>query len=259
MSYKVYSGTGTLYLAPVNSSGVKTGNWRQVGDAYPLSVQVSTKKTEVKSRMVERAGQIIASKVEIDTIKGSLTLREWNAANLAWALSGTATETTTAGASVTDEAITMPKPGEYAQLGGSTPRRNVSAVTVTSSPAGTTYVSGTDYTVDAVTGMITSVAGGALAAGSVATLVDYTYAAKSDYRITIGDQVQIRCAFLAHLYDEYRGEHYTLELDSVVMSASQEINLISEEGSEGEQLQFELTLETLSGQTSPGRIDGVPM
>jgi hypothetical protein len=259
MSYKAYSGTGTLYLAPVNSSGVKTGNFRQVGDAYPLSVQVSTKKTEVKSRMVERAGQIIASKIEIDTIKGSLTLREWNAANLAWALSGTATALTAAQATVSDEAITMPVPGEYKQLGGSTPARNVSAVMVTSSPSGTTYVAGTDYVVDAVTGLITSVAGGALAAGTVATLVDYTKAAQTDYRVTIGDQVQIRCALLAHLYDEYRGEHYTMELDSVVMSASQEINFVSEEGSEGEQIQFELTLETLSGASSPGRVDGVPM
>jgi hypothetical protein len=259
MSYKVYSGTGTLFLAPVNSSGVKTAGFRQVGDAYPLSIQVATKKTEVKSRMVERAGQVIASKVEIDTIKGSLTLREWNAANMAWALSGTASLLSAAGATITDEAVTMPVPGEYAQLGGTTPRRNISAVTVTSSPSGTTYSATTDYTFDAVTGLITSRAGGLLAAGTVATLVDYTYAAQSDYRVTIGDQVQIRCAFLCHLYDEYRAEHYTLELDSVVMSASQEINFISEEGSEGEQIQFDLTLETLSGASSPGRIDGVPI
>ena len=260
MSYKAYSGTGTLYIAPVNSSGVKTGNYRQVGDAYPLSVQVATKKTEVKSRMVERAGQVIASKVEIDSIKGSLTLREWNAANLAWALSGTATEQTKAGATVTDEAITIGKPGEWKQLGGATQRRNVSAVAVNNAatPA-TTYSALTDYEVDAVTGLITARAGGLLAAGTVACVVDYTYATLSDYRITIGDQVQIRCAILGHLYDEYRGEHYTIELDSVVMSASQEINFISDAGSEGEPLQFELTLETLSGASSPGRIDGVPM
>ena len=259
MSYKAYSGTGTLYLAPVNSSGVKTGPFRQVGDAYPLSVQVATKKTEVKSRMVERAGQVIASKVEIDTIKGSLTLREWNAANLAWALSGTATALIAAEASVVAEEAIAPKPGEYIQLGGDTPHRNISAVTVASDPAGTTYVAGTDYTVDTTLGLLTTVAGGALAAGTVDILVTYTAAAQTNYRVTIGDQVQIRCAILAHLYDEFRGEHYTMELDSVVMSASQEINFVSEEGSEGEQIQFELTPETLSGATSCGRIDGVPM
>lgn len=259
MSYKVYSGTGTLFIAPVNASGVKTGGFRQVGDAYPLSVQVSTKKTEVKSRMVERAGQIIASKIDIDTIKGSLTLREWNAANLAWALSGTATLLNAAEATLTAVSYTMPKPGEYIQLGGDTPHRNVTVTAMTSDPAGTSYVAGTDYAVDAVTGLITSVAGSALATGLVKVLITYKAAATTDYRVTIGDQVQIRCAIIAHLFDEYRGEHYTMELDSVVMSASQEINFVSEEGSEGEQIQFELTLETISGKSSPGRIDGVPM
>jgi hypothetical protein len=260
MSYKVYSGTGTLWLAPVNSSGVKTGNFVQVGDAYPMSLQVSTKKTEVKSRMVERAGQVIASKVEIDTIKGTLTLREWNANNLAWALSGTATALSGAGSSPTDETVTIPAPGKWVQLGGATPRRNISAVTVNNkaTPA-TEYSATTDYQYDAVTGLITSRTGGLLAGGTVECVVDYTYAALSDYRVTIGDQVQIRCAFLCKLYDEYRAEYYTLELDSVVMSASSEINFISEEGSEGEPLQFELTPETLSGATSPGRIDGIPI
>jgi hypothetical protein len=257
MSYKVYSGTGTVYMAPVNSSGVKTGNFIQVGDAFPLSVQVATKQTEVKSRMVERAGQIIASKTEIDKINGKLTLREWNAQNLAWAVSGLAVSQVAAGASVTDEEFTFPIPGEYKAL--TTGRRGLSAVVVTSSPAGTTYALNTDYLFDAQLGLFTSVAGGALAAGTVATLIDYTYAAKTGYQVSVGSSVQIRCAILAHLYDEYRGEHYQLEIDSAVLAASQEINFISEEGSEGEQLQFDMTLETLSGQSSPGRINGVPM
>jgi hypothetical protein len=259
MSYKAYSGTGTVYLAPVNSSGVKTGNLIQVGDAYPLSCQVATKQNEVKSRMVERAGQVIASKVEIDKVSGKLTLREWNAKNLAWALSGDAAALTAAGASVTDEAETAPKAGEWIQMGGATPRRNVSAVTISPSPTGTAYVKDVDYEIDAVLGLWTTKAGGAIAAGGAAVLVDYTYAAQTNYRVSIGTKVQIRCAILAHLYDEYRGESYTLELDSVVMSSSKEINFISEAGSEGEMLEFDLTPETLSGASSPGRIDGVPM
>jgi len=255
MSYKAYSGTGTVYLASVDSSGVKTSGWKQVGDAYPLTVKVATKKTEVKSRMVERAGQVIASKVEIDTIEGGMTLREWNAANLAWAVSGTATALTAAGGTITDEAHTAAIGGEAFALA----HRDVSAVVVTGTGGTPTYALNTDYTIDATLGLIVSVPGGALAAGTVPVLVDYAYAAQSDYQVTIGDQVQIRCAVLAHLYDEFRDEHYTLELDSVIMSASQEINFISEAGSEGEQLQFELTLETLSGQSSPGRVNGVPM
>lgn len=254
MSYKVYSGTGTVYLAPVDSSGVKTGNFIQVGDAYPLAVQVATKQTEVKSRMVERAGQVIASKTEIDKINGKLTLREWNAKNLAWALSGSAVSQVASGATVTNEAMTIAIPGEYKAAA----HRGLSAVTVTSSPAGTTYVEGTDYAFDAKLGLFTSIAGGALAAGTVDCLLNYTYAAKTGYRVSVGTSVQIRVAVLAHLYDEYRGEHYELEIDSAVLAASQEINFISEAGSEGEQLQFDMTLETLSGQSSPMRINGVP-
>jgi len=256
MSYKVYSGTGTVYMAPVNSSGTRTGEFTQVGDAYPLSVQVATKQTEVKSRMVERAGHIIASKTEIDKINGKLTLREWNAKNLAWAVSGTSASQVAAGASITDEAFTFPVPGDWKPL--TTNRRDLSAVVVTSSPAGTTYALNTDYLYDAKLGLFTSVAGSALAAGTVDTLIDYAYAAKTGHQVLVGTSVQIRVAILAHLYDEYRAEHYVLEIDSAVLAASQEIIFISEEDSKGEQLQFDMTLETLSGASSPMRINGVP-
>jgi len=259
MSYKAYAGTGTVYMAPVNESGVKTAGFRQVGDAYPLSIQVQTDQIKKKSRTVERAGQVIAARTKIgdDGITGSLTLHEWNAANLAWALSGSASELDAAGATVTAGAHTLGAAGEWTQIGGSTPRRNISAVTVTSDPAGTTYVLGTDYTLDTTLGLITPIAGRATVDADV--LITYTYAAQANYRVDIGSSVQIRVAILAHLYDEFRQQHYTMELDSVVMSASQEINFISEEDSTGELIQFAMTLETLSGASSPGRIDGIPM
>lgn len=261
MSYKAYAGTGTVFMCPVDDTGAKTGEFRQVGDAYPLSIQVQTEQIKKKSRMVERAGQIIAARTKIgdDGYTGSLTLHEWNAANLAWALSGTATAMTGTADTVTAAAHTLGLPGEWTQIGGATPRRNISAVTVTSDPAGTTYVLDTDYTLDTTLGLITPIAGRPLAAGDVDVLITYTYAAEADYRIQIGTNVQIRVAILAHLYDEFRQRNYIMELDSVVLAASQEINFISEEDSTGELIQFSMTLETLSGASSPGRIDGVPM
>lgn len=260
MSYKAYAGAGTVYMAPVDENGVKTGDFRQVGDAYPLSVQVQTEQIKKKSRMVERAGQVIAarSKIADDGITGSLTLHEWNAANLAWALSGTAVELTAAGDSVSEEAVTAPAAGEYVQLGGATPRRNVSNVVVTTSPSGTTYVADTDYKLDAKLGLITILAAGDITEED-SLLVSYDYAAESGYQVDVGSHVTLRVAILANLYDEYRGSYYTLELDSVVLNASQEINFISEEDSTGELLQFGMTLETLSGNSSPGRVDGIPM
>ena len=254
MSYKAYAGTGTVYMAPVDENGVKTGHFRQVGDAYPLSVQVTTDQIKKKSRMVERAGQVIAARTKIgdEGITGNMTLHEWNAANLAWALSGTAVELTGAEATVTDETVVAPAAGEFAQIGGSTPRRNISAVTVTG------HTVGDDYTIDATLGLISVVAGGDITPGSDLT-VTYTYAAQTGYRVDIGSSITIRVAILAHLYDEYRGRNYTIELDSVVLAASQEINFISEDDSTGELLQFGMTMETVSGASSPGRIDGIPM
>lgn len=253
MSYKVYSGTGTVYMAPVDASGNRTGNYIQVGDAYPLSVQVATKQTEVKSRMVERAGQIIASKVEIDKISGKLTLREWNAANLAWAVSGSATLLSVVGGTVTDEVFVAPTAGEYKPLA----KRGLTAVSVKHTSGSPTYVAGTDYTLDSKLGLLTILAGGAIIAAQ-SLKVSYTYAARANYQVNVGSSVQIRVAIFAHLYDEYRGVDYELEIDSAVMSASKEINFISEAGSEGEALEFDMTLETLSGQSSPMRINGVP-
>lgn len=256
-NYKVYSGTGTVYVAPVTSAGVKTAGYRQVGDAYPLSMQVATKKVEVKSRMVERAGQTIASKVEIDTISGKLTLREWNAANLAWALSGAATAQSAAAGSVlvgAPENVTALPAGEYAALA----HRNVSAVVVKDVTDAVTYDVGDDYTIDAQLGLITIVATGDIDPADVLH-VSYDYAAKADYSVDVGSAVQIRVAILAHLYDEYRDEHYELEIDSAIMATNSEINFISEEGSTGELLQFDLSLETLTGNTSPARINGIPL
>lgn len=313
MSYKVYSGTGTVYVAPVDAAGARTGGYRQVGDAYPLSLQVSTKKVEVKSRMVERAGQIIASKTEIDTINGKLTLREWNAANLAWALSGSASAlsaasgsesadevvavsgaavplahrnvsslvvTRTAGddaaawtatAEITSGAYRIPttpnghfyKATVGGDTGGTEPTwptdgSTVSDGTVTWQDMGTIIAAATDYQLDATLGLLTALATGDIEDGETLSCA-YDYAAQADYRVDVGSAVQIRVAILAHLYDEYRDKHYVLEIDSAVLSTNSEINFISEEGSTGELLQFDLTLETLSGMSSPARVDGIPI
>jgi len=84
-------------------------------------------------------------------------------------------------------------------------------------------------------------------------------AAKVGYTVSIGSSSQIRVEILAHLYDEYSQEHWVLELDSVVLGSNSEINFISEPESEGEDLQFVLTPETLSGQSSCGRINGITL
>lgn len=255
MGLKAYSGAGTILIAPVNATGTKTAGYRRVGTALPLSVQVATDQVKVRSREVETRGQIIAVRNVPTDYTGTLVLKEWNAANLAWALNGTATALSTAGGTVSSaESVTALAAGFYAEMA----HRNVSDVVVKDETDTTTYVENTDYKLIARLGLITIIDGGAISESDVLHLT-YTYAAKSGYKVEIGDQAQIRVAVLAHLYNENDGSTFELELDSVVLAANQEINFISEEGSEGESLQFTLTPETLDGKTSPGRVNGIAM
>ena len=71
---------------------------------------------------------------------------------------------------------------------------SASTVILTSNPAGTTYVQGTDYTVDARTGQITRISGGSITAAE-AVLVSYSYysgtafSASTDYSADLANGV----------------------------------------------------------------------
>lgn len=253
----VSSFTGTFFGLPVDAAGVALAgaNYMDLGELYPLEIQVAAKEVTVKSRKVATAGQNIGSKAEIENISGSATLRQWNANNLAWIMSGVASALTGVSGTMAATGFTAPVPGQYIKLG----HQDFTSLTCTSDPAGTTYANGTDYEYNPVLGLFTSVAGGALAAGTVDVLIGGGYAAQSDYRIEIGTKAQIKVALLGELYNEFSGKTHKVELDCVQMTASKGVNLVSEAGSEGEYLEFSLTLITLPGKTSPGRIDGVPM
>ncbi len=254
MGTKAYAGVGCVYMASVNAAGVKTGPWLKVGNAYPLSVQVATEQQKQVSRMCGTAGQILAVKTEISDTVGSLTLKEWNAKNLAMALSGSAVAMSDAGASITAEAVTALAAGEYAELA----HPDVSNVVVQDVTDTTTYVEGTDYTINSDLGFITIIAGGGISESDVLH-IDYDYASQSGYQVSVGTSAQLRVAIRANLTDEFDSSRkLVLEIDSAVMAASAEINFISEPGSEGEDLPFAMTLETVGSATSPMRVNGVP-
>ncbi len=254
MPAKAYAGVGCVYMANVDAAGTKTGPWLKVGNAYPLSVQVTTEQQKQISRMCDTAGQTLAVKTEISDTVGTLTLKEWDAKNLAMALSGSAAAMSGAGGSATSENVTALAAGEYAEL----VNPDVSNVVVQDDGDAITYVENTDYTLNAKLGFITIVDGGAITEADVLH-IDYDYAAESGYQVSVGTSVQKRVAIKANLKDEFdSSREFTLEIDSAVMASSAEINFISEPGSEGEELPFSMTLETVSGATSPMRVNGVP-
>jgi hypothetical protein len=317
MAKITYSGIGSVFMAPVNADGtlVAGKGYYKVGDAHPLSVQVTTSTKKHQSREVDRAGQIIASKTIIEDILGNLTLHQWSAQNLAWALSGDYEAEAVTGASVTNEAVTAVLDEfvrlDYAEVSAVTVARTngegagtwaattaysagdyiipttpntrfykcttagtsgaseptwptttggtVVDGTVTWTDMGTIEaVADTDYELQARLGMIQALSTGGIEDGEPLE-VDYTYATKDAYKVNIGTEALIRVAILADLEDEYSGEALSMELKSVVLNTTAEINFISEQDSDHETLPFGLTIETPTGETSPGTINGVPL
>ena len=254
MSLTGLAGIGTIYMAPVDSAGVKTGSYRKVGNAYPFSIQPSTSQKKQVSRLHDTAGQTLHVKTSLDDTIGSLTLKQWNAQNLAYALSGAAVALTGAGGTVTDEVVTALAAGEFEELANP----NVSAVVVKDVTDATTYILGTDYVLDAELGMVAIIAGNGIDAADVLH-ISYTYAAESGYQVNIGTNTIIRVAIKANLQNEYGGDKWQAEFYSVVLASNAEINFISEPESEGEEIPFTLSFETPTGKTTCGVINGVPM
>lgn len=243
---KAMSIVGTVFMGLLDSDKNLAGGLRKVGNCYPFSLQVTTESKTQTSRMRETAGQTLHSKVSLAGTAGSLTLREWDAMNLAWALSGEATEMTETSGTVTGESVTLVS-DEWVELA----YRDVSSVVISGS------VENTDFEVHAALGMIKMLSTGNLSAG--ATSVDYAYAAESGYKVEIGTKTQIRVRCLIDGVNEYDDEPFVGEFDSMVLASSAEINLISAPDTEYEELPFTATFETLTGKTSPGRINGMAL
>jgi len=257
MPVKKYAWAGTIYLAPVNREGVLQGNFTKPGNVYPMSIQVQTKLVEEISALHDTAGQTLDVKSTIEKVLGSMTFRYFNAEALANALNGSVTEMTGISGTINDADLVAPeKPGQYVEFG----HQNVSSVVIKDDTDTTTYAAGTDYEVDQGLGMLTTIDGGAIAAG-VTLHMSYTYAAETGYRIEIAKNTQPLYAIkgnMRNLYDETAAP-IPIYLYCVRLTADDGVTVISTPDSEGEEITYSLTLITPKGKTTPGVVDGVPM
>ena len=251
---KTYSGVGCLYGAPCDSDGVKTGNYRRLGNGYPFALQVATEQKKQISRECDRAGQVLASRTQVSEITGSLVLRQWDAKNLAWALSGEATALSGSAGSISDEVVTASPVGEFAELAN----ENVSSVVVKDVTDTTTYVEYEDYNINLVLGMIEIVSNGSITAADVLH-ISYDFAAESGYEVKLGTVAQVRVALRGSFKNEYDNTTFTMEFYAVVLASSAEINFISDPDSDYEEIPFALTFETPTGKTTPGLINGMAL
>ena len=254
MGAKARSLVGTIYFGLLDGNKQLTGGYVKVGNVYPLKLKVETEQKTQTSRMRETYGQNLDTKSILKTVTGSMDIHQWIPKTLAWGLMGEEVPLTGGSGTVSTPEAVVAVLDEFVRL----VHQDVSSVVVKDATDTTTYVAGTDYTVNAALGMIETLSGGAIADG--ATLhVTYSYAAQSGYQVNIGTKTLIRVAILIDGEDEYTGEPMNAEFYSVVLASGAEIGIISEPESDYEKLPFSLVFETPEGKTTPGVINGLPL
>lgn len=184
-------GRGELYFARYDANSVATGEL-YLGNTPEFGVTIESETLDHFSSdagIREKDQSIV---LEVNRT-GNFITDHIAAENIALFFFGSSSTLTDAGATVVNEPHTVEKGKSY-QLGTSSThpagRRDVSAINVTNEAGTTTYVSGTDFTVDATLGRITIPETGSAIAVSAAQIihVDYTVAATSRKRVISGSQ-----------------------------------------------------------------------
>jgi len=217
----VLLGRGKVYFDRFDASGNPTGE-RFLGNCPTFEITPTSEDIK-KYSSADAAADLIAS----DVLRTTLALRivgdEFTKENLAMALFGDNSTLSQTGASVTDEAIAGVLQGRYYALA----YRDVSNVVVTDTGGVTTFVEGTDYTVDATTGRIYVIVGGGIA-DDTDLEVDYDYATISLPTVRGMNQTSVK-GKIRFIGDPARGPKWEIEIWRASVHADGAMGFISDE------------------------------
>lgn len=215
-------GKGKIYLDLLDS----TNNWARTGEIFlgnctALEATPSADELTMKSS-ADAAGSVIASAITGAGLGIKITGTEFSPQNVAFALFGETDLLEETGATVsTPEAFDSVTQGRSYKLA----HRNVSTVEVTDGDT-TTYEVDDDYTVDAITGTVYIVVGGAI---TTASDIEVTYVyATSSYEIARGIIQASTKAFLRFVGDPPSGPILEAEFWCVNIRGDGPIGLISD-------------------------------
>ena len=245
---------GCLWGQKVTSEGVADGPIFRMGNAYPLSIQQTVASFDQVSAMCDTAGQILESRNELESVSGELTLYQYGATEIGWALGANPVAATGTGATVSPAAVECPAVGEWVEVG----HKNLTALTITNTGATVTYVLGTDYLVNMSLGVWTPISGGGIAADAEVQ-VGYTYAAPAGYVLSVGTVLNHYVRLFGVLKDLKSGGLVNFNLKCVNVTTESGVTLISEPSTEYESMSFNLKLLTPPGQTTPSTFENVTL
>lgn len=186
---------------------------------------------------------------------GEITCDDLQTNNLVMLFAGTSSTVTQSATPVTNEAIVVRKDAHF-QLGISSGNpmgvRDVSSVTVTNTAGSTTYVLDTDYKLDAESGMIYIITGGAITNGQTVH-VDYTATAGDRELVASGSAGSIE-GELFFVADNASGANRDLRLPLCSLAPNGDIPFITEDDIAS--FSFTIGVSTLDSSTSAVYVGG---
>lgn len=241
---KNYVSSGDIYGALLDANKNRVSGYVKMGNAYPFSIEAKIKAKQQKSAERGMRGQIVDSGGTVDGVTGSLSLKNWIAANIAMLVAGTAVECTEAEGTESGLPMILPADGSWVPTG----KKDISDVVID------TKELGVDFEVSPRLGMMRAVGG-----SEITSDVAFSYAAESGYRIEVGTTPVIRMAIMVDGLNDETGEPFTAEAGSVVFTSKSALNIISDPETDYETMEFDLVFETPAGATSPCIINGFPL
>jgi hypothetical protein len=196
MAQKNYTlGRGEVHFSRFKSNTQDVEGFRYIGNTPEFNVTIETEDLDHFSS--DRGIREKDDSVPLETTRqGTLTTDDIQPENLAYFFFGSVNALAVVGATVTDEQINDVKKGYGYHLGITNARPEgatnltqhtipTANIVVTTNPAGTTYVEGTDYSIDMTTGLLTILETGTITEGSD-LLVDYKTTTGTVTRIISG-------------------------------------------------------------------------
>lgn len=254
-------GAGELWFAPFKPGTKTPDGMFHLGNCPTFEM---TTERQVLEHMDSRRGiRDVDEEITIrTTLNGSITCDNISKENLAlyFGTSVTsATKTVTSGSSLSDNTLLAVRAGRTYQIGRTTANpsgvRAITSVVVTNDAGSpTTYVSGTDYTVDLDRGLITILASGTITTGTNLEIT-YNQTAHTRDHLVVGDQaVEGELHYLA--YNEV-GARRDAWIPWVKLKPNGAYNFIT--GEDWATLGLSVTGLKLNNSTALGYLDGQPV
>jgi hypothetical protein len=248
-----FLGAGKVLINPKDATTNAFKGWDGPYHASTFEPRTNAERKSLLSKDHESYGQAIGSVAIGGEPTFRMTLRDASKDALRLLFLGTEAAHTQANTAVTDEVVRA-YPGQLIRVAN----RNISTTVLSSSPAGTNYVLGTDYTVSARNarlGFLEVVAGSSLAtaisaAGSAGLelLVDYARAATTGWTIKAGTQASLRAWLLFDGRNLESQEYVECEIWEVVLIPDAGFDFLADDWNE---IPLTGTMVTPTGRDDP--------